>query len=114
MNYAFRAEMTVEETNLETFSQFSDEEVINLNDLPLTKDVGEIHKSGRVQSDTCMNSSNMMLKEMSIVKARIGFDEQQFRNDCQKLQTAMSGEFKSSTSRHTKQESHSNAHRDCG
>lgn len=41
-----------------------------------------------------MGPSKTLFQEMSLVKSRIGFDERDFREQCQRVQTMLTSEFK--------------------
>lgn len=81
------------------FAPFLDE-IIDANDLPLPADQtvqsGELSKWSKYQSggEPSLNGSNHILQEMTIVRSRIGFDEQAFRDRCQKIQAELCQEFK--------------------
>lgn len=81
------------------FAPFLDE-IIDANDLPLPADQavqsGELSKWSKHQSgsEPSLNGSNHILQEMTIVRSRIGFDEQAFRDKCQKIQAELCQEFK--------------------
>jgi hypothetical protein len=79
------------------FAPFLDE-IIDTNDLPLAIDEAQPRDSNLqlwMTSSGPSSSSAHVLHEMSIVRSRIGFDEQAFREKCQRLQAELASEFKS-------------------
>ncbi|PJF18016.1 hypothetical protein PSACC_02183 [Paramicrosporidium saccamoebae] len=73
------------------FAPFIDE-IIDTNELDMA--LAPVEKRDQWESNSNVGGSKHILHEMSIVKSRIGFSEQQFRDKCQKLQSELCQEFK--------------------
>lgn len=74
------------------FAPFLDEIVIDTNEL-------ESATTSRANTEVAWPTNNVggskhILHEMSIVRSRIGFDEQVFRDKCQQVQSELCQEFK--------------------
>ena len=92
-----QTEALIDEKEADQFAPFLDE-IIDTNDLepvsPGSSNVSPSEPNRQWMTIGDMGTSKHIFQEMSIVKSRIGFDEQEFREQCQRVQTMLTSEFK--------------------